>query len=107
VFTLSPELSQRINTAPERLAEFCERWQVAELAFFGSVLREDFRPDSDVDVLVSFRPDCASTLDDLLDMREELQSLFGRKVDLLEQDAIRNPYRRKSILTTKQVVHAA
>ena len=107
MFTLSPELSQRINTTPEQLGEFCERWQVAELAFFGSVLRDDFRPDSDVDVLVTFHPDSASTLDDLLDMREELQSLFGRKVDLLEQDAIRNPYRRKSILTTKHIVHAA
>ncbi len=107
MFTLSPELSQRINTTPEQLAEFCKRWQVAELAFFGSVLRDDFRPDSDVDVLVSFHPDSTSTLDDLLDMREELQSLFGRKVDLLEQDAIRNPYRRKSILTTKHIVHAA
>ncbi len=107
MFTISPELSQRINTAPESLAEFCERWQVAELAFFGSVLRDDFRPDSDVDVLITFHPDSVSTLDDLLDMREELQALFGRKVDLLEQDAIRNPYRRKSILTTKHIVHAA
>ena len=68
------------------------------------MLREDFRPDSDVDMLVSFQPD--STWD-LVDMRDELVTLFGREVDLVEEEGLQNPFRRSSILSTRQVVYAA
>ncbi len=80
---------------------------MAELSFFGSVLRDDFRPDSDVDVLVSFEPDAEWTLLDLVSMQREIAEVLGRSVDLVEEAALRNPYRRSAILKSKQVVYAA
>ena len=72
----------------ERLAAFCRKWRIAELSLFGSVLRDDFRPESDVDVLVSFAPAAEWSLWDLVEMREELKLLFRREVDLLTRRAI-------------------
>ena len=90
-----------------RIAAFCERWKITEFALFGSVLREDFRPDSDVDVLVSFQPRAPWSLWDLVEMQEELGAIFGRPVDLIEKEGLRNPYRRHEILSTRRVVYAA
>ena len=93
---------------PDRLiAEFCQRWKVRELSVFGSVLREDFGPASDVDVLVCFDADAERSLLDLVIMQQELSRLLGRVVDLVEQKALRNPYRRSAILNSKHVVYAA
>ncbi|MCJ7674220.1 MAG: nucleotidyltransferase family protein [Sedimentisphaerales bacterium] len=96
-----------IDISEDRLAGLCRKWKVTELSLFGSVLREDFGPDSDIDVLVTFQPDAPWSLWDLLDMREELQHLFGRDVDLVEKDALRNPFRRAEILGNYKVVYAA
>ncbi len=100
-------VSRNIDVPMERIAEFCRKWKVRRFSLFGSVLREDFGPDSDVDVLVSFQPDSTWDLLDLVDMRDELVALFGRKVDLVEEEGLRNPFRRSSILSTRQVVYAA
>jgi predicted nucleotidyltransferase len=89
------------------LADVCRRWRVSELAVFGSVARGASRPDSDVDLLVSFQSDSPWSSLDLVDLREELAGLFGRRVDLVEESAIRNPYRRASILRDKSVLYAA
>jgi len=70
-------------------------------------LREDFRPGSDVDVLVTFAPEAQVSLFDLVQMQIELESLFGRPVDVVEKDALRNPFRKREILGTAQVVYAA
>jgi len=96
-----------IDFPEDKIAEFCLRWKITELAFFGSVLRDDFRPDSDIDILVTFRGDAPWSLWDLLDMREQLQNLFGREVDLVEKDALRNPFRRQEILQNHKVFYAA
>jgi hypothetical protein len=96
-----------IDISEDRLTGFCRKWKVTELSLFGSVLREDFGPASDIDVLVTFQPDAPWSLWDLLDMREELQHLFGRDVDLVEKDALRNPFRRAEILGNYKVVYAA
>jgi hypothetical protein len=77
----------------EKIAAFCRRWKIAELALFGSVLREDFRPDSDVDVLLTFEPGGGITFDNGLEILDELTDIFGRKVDLAEKTGIRNPFR--------------
>lgn len=90
-----------------RIAELCRRWKVTELALFGSVLRDDFQAGSDIDVLVSFAPDARWSLWDLSRMREELEDVFGRGVDLVEKKGLKNPFIRHAILTTKQVVYAA
>jgi len=100
-------MTLRIQVEPERIANFCRKWKIAELALFGSALREDFRPDSDVDVLVVFHDDAAWDLFDWVDMIEELKGIFGRDVDLVDKTAIRNPFRRHHILTHHEVIYAA
>ncbi len=98
-------------TIPEdEIADFCRRWRITELALFGSVLRSDFRPDSDVDVLVSFAPDARWSLFDLATMEHELEAILGREVDLVERRAIEqaeNYIRRKSILDNAEVIYAS
>lgn len=91
----------------ESLSALCLRWRIRELSVFGSVARGSDRVDSDVDLLVTFDPDAPWSTLDLVDLREELASLFGRNVDVVEEKAIRNPYRKASILRDKSVLYAA
>jgi hypothetical protein len=100
-------MSIQVKIEPARIAAFCQKWKITEFSFFGSVLRDDFRPDSDVDVLVTFDPDSTWDLFDVVEMQEELREMFGREVDIVEKDAIRNPFRRHAILSTKEVFYAA
>lgn len=100
-------MNPKIRIERKAIADFCRRWKITEFALFGSVLREDFRPDSDVDVLVSFEPDARWSLGDLVEMGEQLTELFGRRVDLVEREGLRNPFRRQSILSTREVIYAA
>jgi uncharacterized protein len=100
----------QIELPRARIADFCRRWQVTEFALFGSVLRADFRPESDVDVMVTFAPGTDPTLFELMDMRRELEGIFGRPVDLVERRDIEqspNYIRRKHILNSAEVVHGA
>ena len=93
----------------DRIASFCRRWEVSELALFGSVVREDFGPESDVDVLVSFNRGARHTLFDIVRMQDELVRLFGRDVDLVTRAAVegsRNHIRKRAILESVQVVYA-
>ena len=99
-------MTVRISLKHEEIAAFCQRWQITELAFFGSVLRDDFRPESDVDVLVTFAPGVEWSLFDHMAMEEEL----GRRVDLVSRRAIErnsNWIRRKAILETAEPFYAA
>jgi hypothetical protein len=89
----------------DRIAGFTRRWKVSELALFGSVLREDFDADSDVDVLVSFAPAATWSLWDLTTMADELAAIIGRKVDLVEKEGLRNPFRRQHILNGSKVIY--
>lgn len=94
----------------EKLETFCQRWQVQELDVFGSVLREDFRPDSDIDVLVQFGAGTRRNLLDLVQMEQELSELFGREVDLISKTAIEkspNWIRRQAILSTAAPIYVA
>ncbi len=90
-----------------RIAEFCRKWRVAEFSLFGSILRDDFRPDSDIDILVAFEPGRSTTLEEWLDMRDELGDIFGREIDLVERRRVTNPFRRYEILTNRRVIYAA
>ncbi|HET7229934.1 MAG TPA: nucleotidyltransferase family protein [Longimicrobium sp.] len=89
------------------MEEFCRRWHITEFALFGSVLRDDFRPDSDVDVLVTFQPGIRRSLFDRAAMLEELREMFGRNVDLAEKSQIENPFIRKRVLAQNRVIYAA
>lgn len=100
----------QIAIPQEKITGFCHRWKVTEFALFGSALRGDFGPDSDVDVLVSFAPDTRWSLFDLVMMQDELKAIFGREVDLVERVAVErseNYIRRKSILSNVEVIYAA
>ena len=90
-----------------RIQEFCRKWRVKELSVFGSAVRADFGPASDVDVLVELLPDHGLSLYDWVDMMEELRSIFGRKVDLVAKGGLKNPFRRRQILRTAEVLYAA
>jgi len=100
-------VNMEIEIPGDKIRSFCRHWKVRELSLFGSALRADFRPDSDVDILVSFFEDARWSLFDLVDMADELAVLFGRPVDLVEKEALRNPFRRESILSTRKIIYAA
>ena len=91
----------------EKIACFCRKWKITEFSLFGSVLRDDFGPDSDVDVLVSFADGAPWSLFDLIDMQDELKEIFGREVDFVEKEGLRNPFRRHHILKHREVIYAA
>ena len=100
-------MTARIAIPAEGIAAFCERWQVTEMALFGSVLRDDFGPDSDIDVLVSFDQAARHTLFDMVRMEEELKALFGREVDLVSRRGIErssNQLRREAVLETAETI---
>ena len=100
----------KVSVPRKKLAEFCQRWKISELAFFGSILRDDFRANSDIDLLVSFDPNARVSMLDLVRMQNELREIFGRDVDLVERRAIEkseNYIRRKSILSNTKVIYAA
>ena len=102
------KIMSHIEIPIECIAELCDRWQITEFALFGSVLRDDFRPDSDIDVLVSFAPTAQRGLTETLQIRDELEALFGRPVDLLVKAAIErsdNGLRRQNILNTARVIY--
>jgi predicted nucleotidyltransferase len=87
-------MNPQVHLDRDSLAEFCRKWRIRELSLFGSALRDDFGPDSDLDFLVSFEPEAGWDLFDLIAMKEELENRFGRRVDLVEKEALRNPWRR-------------
>ena len=99
--------AQNIELPEQRIAEFCRKWQVIEFALFGSVLREDFSPDSDVDVVIRLVDDAPWSLFDWVEMIDELKEIFGREVDLVEETGLRNPFRRHEIMSTREVIYAA
>jgi len=99
---------QNIQLSDIAIEQFCRKWKLRELSVFGSVLREDFQPASDVDVLVTFAPGSTMTFESFLEMREELSRMFGgREIDLIQKRLLRNPFLRERILTTRKVLYAA
>lgn len=100
-------MRRRFSIPRKKIAEFCKRWSITEFSLFGSVLREDFRSDSDVDVLVSIDPKAHIGLFEIAEMIIELEKMFKRPVDLVEKEGLRNPYRRNEILGTAKVIYAA
>ncbi len=103
-------ISARLDLPREAIVEFCRRHRIRKLSLFGSVLRDDFGPESDVDVLASFDPENGPSLFDHVDMQDELAEIFGRPVDLVNRAGLeqsQNPFWKRSILGSAQVVYAA
>jgi len=91
----------------QRIAAFCHKYAVEEFCLFGSVLREDFGPESDIDIMLKFQRGYGFTFENTPDIQEELEAIFGRPVDVIEKGRIRNPIRYQAIMSSYQVVYAA
>jgi predicted nucleotidyltransferase len=100
-------MNAKLSLPKEKIEEFCLRWKIVEFSLFGSVLRDDFDPDSDVDILISLSEDADLDLYDWITMIEELEKIFGREVDLVEKSTLRNPFRRNAILTNREIIYAS
>lgn len=100
----------QVSIPRTKIENFCKRWKIVELSFFGSVLREDFHEGSDIDVLVEFSSDSKWGLLDLAKMEEELSNIFNRPVDLVNKSAVKNSHnwiRKKNILDSAEIYYAA
>lgn len=100
-------MNPNVQLDHEMLAAFCRKWRIRELSIFGSALRDDFSPNSDLDFLASFEPGIRLDVDRLMEMKSELEGSLGRPVDLVEKEALRNPWRKYEILRTREVIYAA
>ena len=103
-------MSLRIEVPRERIVAFCERYNIVKLAFFGSVLRDDFGPESDIDVLVDVRSGTKHDISGILDMEKELGGILGREVDLIFRPDVvrsRNYIRREAVLESAEVFYEA
>lgn len=98
-------IADNLAIPAELLADLCRRWRIKRLSLFGSVLRDDFDVDSDVDVLIAFCDDAEWSLWDWIELVEELRQFFGRSVDVTEESGLRNPFRRQEIMRTRMVIY--
>ena len=101
-------LYQRLEIQPIQLQEICQQWKITELALFGSVLRDDFNSESDIDILVSFADGAKVTFFDLEAIEEQLSRLFNRSVDVVTKRAIEQSHnwiRQENILGNRQVIY--
>lgn len=100
----------RVELPLENIEAFSKRWRIQKLALFGSVLRDDFRPDSDIDVLVSFKPNAGIDLFDLVRMEEEFKAILGRSVDIVTRQSVEsseNYIRRREILESTETIYVS
>ena len=102
------KINGSIEVSDEAIDGFCRKWKITQIELFGSALRDDFRPESDVDLLVTFEENDGWGLYEFVEMQDEMERILGRPVDIVERAAIeksRNPFRRKNILSAAQVVY--
>lgn len=104
--TETPDSMTQIDIPLNRLTDICQRYEVSELAMFGSILRRDFRDDSDVDLLVEFKPDAEIGFLTLARMQRELTAIFRRPVDLVPKAGLK-PKIRQEVLSTMKVLYAS
>ncbi len=100
-------LRNGIQLEYESIKRFCSKYMIRQFSIFGSSLRQDFNAESDIDVLVSFSEEASVSLFDLIDIENELMLMFGRPVDLVEKESLKNPVRRKNILRNMETIYAA
>ena len=104
------EFPKNFTLTKQQVKDFCKKWQITEFSLFGSVLRDDFAKDSDVDILVTFAPQAKHSLLDLVHIKAELQQLLSRKVDVLTKKSVQashNWLRKEQILSTAQVIYVS
>ena len=94
-----------IDISEDFIKSFSKKWKIKEFAMFGSILRNDFDKNSDIDVLLTFSQNAKISLLDFVIMQDELKSVFHREVDIIEKNALNNPYRKKEIMNNFRVVY--
>lgn len=102
-------MEPRIPIPHEKIAAFCQKWKITEFSLFGSVLTDEFRPDSDVDVMITFAPEARWRMSHWFEMQDELEQIFGRDVDLVTRpdvERMENYIRRRAILSGASRVYA-
>jgi predicted nucleotidyltransferase len=104
---MTATLEERLGVGMDAIREFCEKWGIIEFALFGSVVRDDFGPDSDIDVMVSFDPERRPLGYAYVGAKLAIEDFLGRSVDMIEFGPIRNPYVRRSVERDLTVVYAA
>jgi hypothetical protein len=108
---MSATVSTKVPLPMDRVAEICRKWRITRVEVFGSVLRDDWDPDSsDIDLLVTFAPDADVSFFTLVDMEDDFAAALGRKTDVVPRRAIErsdNPYRRREILGSARVIYDA
>jgi|SRR4051812_34211846 len=104
---MTATVEERLGVGMDAIREFCEKWGIIEFALFGSVVRDDFGPESDIDVMVRFDPERRPRGFEYFGVGPELEQLLGRKVDVIERGPIRNPFVRQSIRRDLTVIYAA
>ena len=97
----------KIEIPMDKIKAFCLKYGVEEISLFGSVLRDDFGPESDIDVMLKFARGHGFTFENTPDILAKLEAIFGREVDVIEKGRIRNPFRRHAIMSGYRVIHAA
>ena len=90
----------------DELVRLCKKYGVKELSVFGSSIRDDFHEESDVDFLISYLNEWDNTLLDMVRLKDELSVMINRKTDLIEKEALKNPIRKKIIISTAEVIYA-
>lgn len=99
---------RNIKYSQKELEKFCQRWKIIRLEIFGSAIRDDFKEESDVDLLVEYHPDFHRTLLDMEEMQKDIEEIFQRSVDLITKKSIErssNPYKRQNILDQAIVLY--
>ena len=100
-------INPSLRLSKDALAAFCRKHRIKRLSLFGSAARDDFRPESDVDLLLEFAEDSRASLFDLVEMQEELSTLFpGRTVDVATPSILQNPFRRRSVTRDLETLYA-
>lgn len=110
IIAMSDSIRPNVTVTQAQIGAFCRTWKIVQFEPFGSILRDDFRPDSDVDVLVTFEKNAPWTFFDVIHMEDDLKELFARDVDLVERPSIEqrpNWVRRRNILSSARRVYAA
>ncbi len=105
---LNSQLQERLGISADNIAQFCQRWNITELALFGSVLNNQFHADSDIDILIRFAPNARQGLLTIAKIKHELETRIGREVDIALKESIENSenwIRRQEILKTSLVIY--
>jgi predicted nucleotidyltransferase len=101
-------IHQKLNLPQIEITQICQQWQITKMSLFGSILRDDFNSNSDIDILIQFSPDARQGLFTLAKLKHKLEDITGRSIDIVVQESVENSnnwIRKNEILTTAQIIY--